>query len=251
MLMTMKASIQAARGICHLTAASLDVASHGQSPQERAEAAERAALLTPIAKAYSTEIGDEAAWLGVQIHGGMGYIEETGAAQHMRDSRIAAIYEGANGVQAIDLVQRKLPLSGGATVAREIAFMRAIVAEVAQSGGEAFGATAARLGEAVDALEDASRFVARALGGDAASALAGATPYLRLFALALGGASLAKAGLAAQRMAAEGDASQLSRVGLARFYAEKLAPAAPGLARAIGSGAAALQSYEAMLADSA
>ena len=112
MLMTMKASVQAARGICHLTAAALDRASHGRDEEEREAGANRAALLTPIAKAFSTDVGDEAATLGVQVHGGMGFIEETGAAQHMRDSRIASIYEGANGVQAIDLVQRKLRARG-------------------------------------------------------------------------------------------------------------------------------------------
>ncbi len=118
MLMTMKASVHAARGICHLTAAALDLANHGRTEEERAAGANRAALLTPIAKAFSTDLGDEAASLGVQVHGGMGFIEETGAAQHMRDSRIAAIYEGANGIHGIDLVLRKLPLAGGATVAQ-------------------------------------------------------------------------------------------------------------------------------------
>ena len=142
MLMTMKALVQAARGICHLTAVAIDRSFHAPSAEERAAAGERAALLTPVAKAFSSDIGDEVASLGVQVHGGMGYIEETGAAQHMRDSRIAAIYEGANGVQAIDLVQRKLPLSGGAVAAREIAGMRAILAEVGERGGAGFGATA-------------------------------------------------------------------------------------------------------------
>ena len=99
MLMTMKANVQAARGICHLTGVSLDLAEPRRRPKTNATAAaNRAALLTPIAKAFSTDIGDEAASIGVQVHGGMGFIEETGAAQHMRDSRIAAIYEGANGI---------------------------------------------------------------------------------------------------------------------------------------------------------
>ena len=110
MLMTMKANVHAARGICHLTGVSLDLADHASTEAERTAAANRAALLTPIAKAFSTDIGDETTSIGVQVHGGMGFIEETGAAQHMRDSRIAAIYEGANGIHAIDLVQRKLPL---------------------------------------------------------------------------------------------------------------------------------------------
>src|SRR5271157_1951359 len=136
MLMTMKAKVQAARGICHLTGVSLDLAAHGGAADERAAAANRAALLTPVAKAFSSDIGDEAASLGVQIHGGMGFIEETGAAQLMRDSRIAAIYEGANGVQAIDLVHRKLPLEGGETVSQEIAGIRDVARQVAETGGE-------------------------------------------------------------------------------------------------------------------
>ena len=137
MLMTMKANVQAARGICHLTGVSLDLASHGPTADERTAAANRAALLTPVAKAFSTDVGDEATSLGVQVHGGMGFIEETGAAQHMRNSRIAAIYEGANGVQAIDLVHRKLPLAGGETVKREIAGIRAVAGAVADRGERA------------------------------------------------------------------------------------------------------------------
>ena len=108
MLLTMTGMTHAARGICHLTAMAIDCAHHGKSPEQRRQADERAALLTPVAKAFSTDAGDEVASIGVQVHGGMGYIEETGAAQHMRDARIAAIYEGTNGIQAIDLVQRKL-----------------------------------------------------------------------------------------------------------------------------------------------
>ena len=231
MLATMKALVQAARGICHLTAMAIDLATHADSAEARVAAGERAALLTPVAKAFSTDVGDEVASLGVQVHGGMGFIEETGAAQYLRDSRIAAIYEGTNGIQAIDLVQRKLPLSGGATLKREIADMRAIVAAVAASGEAEFGATAARLGEAVDALATASAYLGGALGADLASALAGATSYLRLFGLALGGVCLAKAGLAAV-----GQPAERGRIGIARFFAEKLATAAPGLARSIQSG---------------
>jgi len=246
MLVTMKALVQAARGICHLTAMSIDLATHADNAAARAAAGDRAALLTPVAKAFSTDIGDEVASLGVQAHGGMGFIEETGAAQYFRDSRIAAIYEGTNGIQAIDLVQRKLPLAGGATLKREMADMRATVDAVAASGEAEFGATAARLGEAVDALEQASAYLGGALGTDLASALAGATPYLRLFGLALGGACLAKAGLAAL-----GRPAERGRIGLARFFAEKLATAAPGLAQSIVSGAAPLVGCEAILAETA
>ena len=251
MLMTMKASVHAARGICHLTGVSLDLAAHAHTESERTAAANRAALLTPIAKAFSTDIGDEAASIGVQVHGGMGYVEETGAAQHMRDSRIAAIYEGANGIHGVDLVQRKLPLAGGETVAQEIAGIREIAGAVAERGGAGFGATAARLQEAAGALEETTQMMLGWLKTDQNAALAGASQYLRLFGLTLGGACLARAGLAAQALAELGDESELGRVGLARFYAEKLSPAAPGLARAIASGGAPLEPYEAILAESA
>jgi len=249
MLLTMKALTHAARGICHLTAVAIDRSFHGKTKDERRQAGERAALLTPIAKAFSSDVGDEVASLGVQVHGGMGYVEETGAAQHMRDARIAAIYEGANGVQAIDLVHRKLPLSDGQAVAREIAGMRAVAAEAAATGGAAFGASAQRLVEAIDALERATRFLSDSLSVDTRDVLAGATLYLRLFGLALGGACVAKAGLAAQSLARRGDSSQLGRVALARFFAEKIAPAAAGLENAIRSGGGALDQYEAALAE--
>ncbi len=251
MLMTMKAKVQAARGICHLTGVSLDLAAHGGAADERAAAANRAALLTPVAKAFSSDIGDETTSIGVQIHGGMGFIEETGAAQLMRDSRIASIYEGANGVQAIDLVQRKLPLEGGETVSQEIAGIREVAGDVAERGSERFGATAARLNEAADALEETTRTMLQWLASDQNSALAGASQYLRLFGLTLGGACLAKAGLAAEALSESGNQSELGRVGLAHFFAEKLMTAAPGLARAIASGDAPLQPHETILADSA
>jgi len=243
MLLTMRSLTQAARGICHLTAIAIDRASHASNPEERRQADERAALLTPVAKAFSTDAGDEVTSIGVQVHGGMGYIEETGAAQYMRDSRIAAIYEGANGIQAIDLVQRKLPLSGGEPVAREIADMRSVQSEVSRRGGPAFGATALRLGEAIDAFEAATRFVLEARGAPQ-DALAGAAPYLRLFGLARGAACLAKAGLAAETLASAGDASELGRVAVARFFAEKIATAAPGLATSIASGAGAFEDFD-------
>src|SRR5262249_30950879 len=116
MLLTMRALTNAARAICYATAVALDRSHRATDARARQAADERASLLTPIAKAFSTDIGTEVASLGIQVYGGMGYIEETGAAQYYRDARIAQIYEGTNGIQAIDLVTRKLPLSGGATV---------------------------------------------------------------------------------------------------------------------------------------
>src|SRR5207253_5762835 len=116
-----------------------DRSERDRDERARAAAHERGSLLTPIAKAFATDVGTEVASLGIQVHGGMGYIEETGAAQHYRDARIAAIYEGTNGIQAIDLVMRKLPLSGGATVKTLIAELRHTVEAVNVSNRAAFG----------------------------------------------------------------------------------------------------------------
>ena len=250
MLMTMRALTQAARGICHLNAAAIDRAHRESDPARRKEAGERAGLLTPIAKAFSTDIGNEVASLGVQVHGGMGFIEETGAAQHLRDARILPIYEGANGIQAIDLVTRKLPLSGGDAVRREIASMRATVARVAAANVDTFGATARRLGEALDALERATAYMLDAVGRAPDDAQAGAVAYLRLFGLARGGAALADAGLAAHRLASAGDsdAAHAGRVALARFFAENLVVAAGGLEASVTEGAASLHAAALALA---
>ncbi|HYF55222.1 MAG TPA: acyl-CoA dehydrogenase, partial [Salinarimonas sp.] len=240
MLLTMKASTAAARAICYMTAAAIDRAHLAGSPEERRAAHERASLLTPVAKAFSTDLGIEVASLGVQVHGGMGFVEETGAAQHLRDARILAIYEGTNGIQAIDLVARKLPLSGGETVRAAIAAMRATATAVMKAGDAAFGDTAARLREAVESLDRATSFMLKALASnDPDQALAGATPYLRLFGLAQGAAALADAALAARAalQAGETDPAHPARIALCRFFAENLATGARGLEETVTAGA--------------
>src|SRR5688572_9039428 len=153
MLMTMRAYTRAARNICYATAVAIDRSHRAGSEEERKAADERAALLTPIAKAFSTDIGIEVASLGVQVHGGMGFIEETGAAQHLRDARIAAIYEGTNGIQSLDLVSRKIAMSNGNAVRGYIAELRRTVDAVNASNDPAFGFTGTRLAEALDSLE--------------------------------------------------------------------------------------------------
>ena len=158
-LMTMKALTQAVRAICYATARELDIAHSAKDPSAKSAAAARAALLTPVAKAFSTDIGCEVASIGLQIHGGMGFIEETGAAQHYRDARILPIYEGTNGIQAIDLATRKLPLEGGAVVAAYIAELKKTAEEVRASNRPEFGRMGERLGAAVDALAEASRWM--------------------------------------------------------------------------------------------
>jgi len=239
MLMTMKALIAAARAICLMTANSIDRSQRVKDAGERKAAAERASLLTPIAKAFSTDIGSEVASLGVQVHGGMGYIEETGAAQFMRDARIASIYEGTNGIQAIDLAHRKLGLSGGGAVKREIDDMRNVLEALQKTNAESFGEMAPRLLEAVAALERATAFMLNALLTQPEDALAGATPYLRLFAYARGGSTLARGALAAHRLACDGatDPALAARIATARFFAENIATGAGGLELSVVHGA--------------
>ena len=192
MCITMKALTAAARALCYLTAQALDAAkAPGADTGRRAEAALRAALLTPLAKAFSTDIANEATSLNIQVHGGMGYVEDSGAAQIARDIRIAAIYEGTNGIQAVDLVTRKIGSDDGRTMAREVALMRDSLARLQGSNVPAFGASAARLGDAIDALDGATAAVTHALRSEPGRALAGATPYLRLFALTRAGSALA------------------------------------------------------------
>jgi acyl-CoA dehydrogenase len=231
-LMTMKALTQAARSICLATAKEIDVSRKSSDARRRAQAADRVALLTPIAKAFSTDIGCEVASIGVQVHGGMGFIEEAGAAQYYRDARILPIYEGTNGIQAIDLVTRKLPLEGGKVVEGYIAELKATVEEVGASNRGEFGRMGERLGEATAALAEATNWMMGAVHKNNEAALAVATPYLRLFGLAAGGGYLARGALAAAR----GDAD-IQHVKLARFYAENLATAAPGLKESIITGA--------------
>jgi alkylation response protein AidB-like acyl-CoA dehydrogenase len=243
MLLTMRALTRAARNICYATAAAIDRSHHG-GEAERKAADERAALLTPVAKAFSTDIGVEVASLGIQVHGGMGYIEETGAAQHLRDARIAAIYEGTNGIQSLDLVSRKVPLSGGAAVRAYIGELRGTVKAVREANDPAFGVTGARLAEAVDSLERATEWLLGKLEKEPQAALAGATPYLRLFGNAAGGCMLANEALAALRLA-EGEPA--SRVAVARFFAENVAVQAGGLERAVTEGADSVNNADAAL----
>ena len=217
MLMTIKATTEAIRALAYLNAAAVDRAHAGD-----AEAAGLADLLTPVTKAYATDMGVEMSGLAVQVFGGMGYVEETGAAQHMRDARIAPIYEGTNGIQALDLVGRKLPQGHWKPL---FADMRADIAMLPSDGD--LGACKPYLDDALAALESATVWLAG--GGEAAAA--GATPYLRMFGIVAGGWLLAKQGLAAQKRlaAGEGDAGFLSaKITTARFFAEQIVP--PGTA---------------------
>ncbi len=213
-LARMKALTTAARAIAYAAAAAIDGGAAGDA---------RAGLLTPVVKAFCTDIGCEVASLGIQVHGGMGFVEETGAAQLLRDIRIAPIYEGTNAIQAIDLVMRKIPREGGAEVARLIAESRADVARAENR----VGPSAAILAEALTALEAATAHLLSPTTGEAAKLLAAQT-YLRLFGLALGGALLSRGAAAAGTRDADW-------IRLARIYAEDIAAEAEGLAGQVRS----------------
>src|SRR5262245_12958550 len=252
MLATMRGLTSAARAICYATAEAIDRSHRSEGSAERQSAGERAALLTPVAKAFATDVAVEVTSLGIQVHGGMGFVEETGAAQYLRDARILPIYEGTNGIQAIDLVTRKLPLSGGETVLGQIEEMRRIVGRLAEADCADLQAAARPIAGAVDSLERATRFMLRALADNAGEdALAGATPYLRLFATAQGGALLGPTALAARRAQAAGDndPAHAGRVQLARVFTDNIAPTGGGLADVAVAGAAALKNAQLMRVD--
>ncbi len=239
-ILTMKALTAAARMITYNCAHAIDMAG-GET--DGAYWNDRAGLLTPVAKAFSTDIGCEVASIGVQVHGGMGYVEETGAAQLLRDARIAPIYEGTNGIQSIDLVTRKLPLSGGDAVRGYLAELRTMVEDVAQSNRDDMAGLADALLAGLDDLDATTEFMlARLEAGERNTALAGSAPYLRLFALAAGNTYLARAALKSNPM----DAS--SRALVARFMAHNLLGETSGLRTQIEQGAdSLLQAGEALL----
>jgi 3-(methylthio)propanoyl-CoA dehydrogenase len=236
-LATMRAYNEAMRALLYLTAASADLARHGETDEERTTASNRLALLTPVAKAWCTDLGVEVASLGIQVHGGMGFIEETGAAQFYRDARIAPIYEGTNGIQAMDLVMRKLPLENGAVIQSLLSEIQATIAEMPDSLGEVREALAGGL----TALAAATTHLGeRLMSGAYEDALAGATPYLRMMGTVLGGWLLAGGAIVATREAAIGGADRdflLAKIATARFYATQILPQAAGLGSAVTSGA--------------
>jgi hypothetical protein len=182
----------------------------------------------------------------VQIHGGMGFIEETGAAQHYRDARITTIYEGTNGIQSIDLVTRKLAANGGASVWALLDELTGIVKRVEASNDPAFGSTGAKLRDALGSLDRSSRWLLERVASAPNDALAGATPYLRLFGATLGGCMLAGEALAAK---ANGDAGGDPQryVAVARFFAENISVQAGSLEKTVTDSAEAVNGADAVL----
>jgi alkylation response protein AidB-like acyl-CoA dehydrogenase len=240
MLLTMRALTEASRALAYLAAASLDIAKRHPDPETRQKRQAVVDLLIPVVKGWGTEVGSEVAAIGVQVHGGMGYIEETGAAQFMRDAKIAEIYEGTNGIQANDLIGRKLTRDGGVTAKAFIARMHDVDAKLADAGPELASLRAA-LSDGIAALDDATDWILEHQKGDPHDAAAGAVPFMRLWGTVAGGWLLAQGAIAAKADldAGQGDASFLkAKIVTARFYGEHILPRASSLKAAATAGGA-------------
>jgi alkylation response protein AidB-like acyl-CoA dehydrogenase len=229
MLLSMRAATEAMRALAYFAAAAIDASRQTDDGEAQFRAQRRADLLIPVVKAWCTDLGVEIASTGIQVHGGMGYIEETGAAQYLRDARIAPIYEGTNGIQANDLVGRKLGRDQGEAARELIAEMRASVAEL---DARELSALRQPLTEGIDALDRATAYLVSA--GPAVAA-AGSVPYLQLFGTVAGGWLMARVAATALRHPATGLTA--AKLATARFYAEHFLARAPGYLPAIASGA--------------
>lgn len=231
MLMTMRSNIQAMRALLYRTAMHQDLAEHAEEETDRTRHDRAVALLTPVVKTWCADLGVALASIGVQVHGGVGFVEETGAAQHYRDARIVPIYEGTNGIQAIDLVMRKLPLDGGRFVRSFLAGMRRPADGLREAG---MTTSADRLERAVDDLETAVAWMAEAGTEDR---LAGAGPLCAMFGITAGGAVMAESAVAAPDLP--------PKRATARFYIEQILPGAAAHLPAVTAGAAPLAALSA------
>jgi alkylation response protein AidB-like acyl-CoA dehydrogenase len=241
MLLTMKASAEATRALAYQVSAFLDRSRHHPDEAERRRCQALVDLLIPVVKGWSTETGIEVASLGVQVHGGMGFIEETGAAQHLRDARISTIYEGTTGIQANDLVGRKVGRESGVTMKALIAEMRNVPAQLAGSGDAELRAIGKRLAKAIDDLERATDWIVATFPADPGAVAAGSVYYLELSGLTAGGWMMARSAIVAARQlaAGEGDAQFLRGKRLtARFFADHLLPQVDALTESVVSGGA-------------
>lgn len=239
MLFTQKAMVEASRAICYAEGVAIDTAHTAGDDATARAAKEREELLTPIAKAFATDRANDVASLGVQVHGGMGFIEETGAAQHMRDARIAAIYEGTNGIQAIDLVGRKLGMGGGKLVRNLLDEARETASALKAASDADLNAVGDRLKAELETVAETTDWLVEKNKSGVEDALAGAVPYLKQLGLVAGGHYIGRGALAAAEAAEAGDDAKFhkGKVAIARFYADNLLPEAGALAKAATAGA--------------
>lgn len=241
----MKAMLIASRAICLLTAKYIDTSQRAETEAEKTTAANMAALLTPIAKAFATDCAQEVTSLGVQVHGGMGFIEETGAAQHMRDARILPIYEGTNGIQAIDLMLRKLPQQGGETITSLIGQLSSINTNL-QNNDQLRGRFNNHLSTALGDLSEVLTYLQKHAANSPDTLLYAATPFLRQIGLTLGGALLIKGAISANKTAPESQQTQ-TQTAIAALFANQLLSQTSGLKHQILTGAETLATETAQI----
>ena len=243
MLLSMKVQTEATRALAYYVAAELDASHRHPDSAVRDAAKARVDLLTPVVKAWGSDTGIEVANTGIQIHGGMGFIEETGAAQHLRDARIAAIYEGTNGIQANDLVGRKVGRENAETVLALINEMRELDADLAASENEHITALRGPLTNAIDALETASKWIASNWTNNPSGVAAGAVPYLRLLGLSVGGWMIARSALIAEQKLLDNASDSkflTNKLISAGFFAAHYLVQCPALCHTIHDGSAAV-----------
>ena len=240
MLMSMKSQTEAMRALAYVVGAATDAAHRHADKQVRAENQAFVDLMIPVVKGWCTENSVDIASTGVQVHGGMGFIEETGAAQHLRDARITPIYEGTTAIQANDLIGRKIAREGGLTVKALIAEMRGVAAKLGEYSDESHVAIRKSLEDGVSALERAVEFILATYGSDIKAASVGSVPFLKLLGIVAGGWQMARAALVSQHQIAQGsdDAFYRAKIVTARFYADHVLAQAGGLSYAVVNGAA-------------
>ncbi len=232
MIMDMKAKTEAARALAIVTAEALDAARAHPDPGVQERSALRAELLVPVVKGWGTDQGVDVASTAIQVHGGMGYIEETGAAQHYRDARILPIYEGTNGIQALDMLRRKLHLADGKPFRELVSDMQAVAARLADSSGEDLPAIGTHLAAAASATGEAGAWLAGKFQDDPRAAAAGATPFLALLGFTTGGWTMGRAALRAAERIRSGEVDPFlgTKIKTARYFAEMHLPTAAALA---------------------
>ena len=236
MLMTIKSYVDAMRYLMYDNQLMLDLEYFAEGElKEFGE--ERCGILTPITKAWISDLGVELSSIAIQVYGGMGYVEETGVAQYLRDSRIAPIYEGTNGIQALDLMFRKLPLDNGQAMQRLLTDVNKVIDEM-NNGGELLSDLAQKLKVEVDKLSEVTLWLgSKMLEGELVDASAGATPYLKMFGQVLGGYYMGKAAiLATKKLEETGDEYYKEKITLSKFYIEQLLPLASGYASSVTAG---------------
>ncbi len=239
MLMLMKSQTEAMRALAYVVAASLDFAHRSPDPDMQKRYQAFVDLMIPVVKGWSTETGIEIASLGLQIHGGMGFIEETGAAQHLRDARITTIYEGTTGIQANDLLGRKIAREGGATAREWLRALKAFDGELARSGNPHVKAVRSALERGAKAVSDCVDFIVAEKNPHAA--FAGAVPFLKLMGIVAGGWQMARAALAAEKRLNSGDRPFLeAKIASARFFADQVLVQAPALRDTVVNGGSAV-----------